>query len=443
MKEDLLKILACPRSRTELKLESQILKNSDGSNSYPMLGDIPWLTIHPQSDITQGARSARAWIYDQQLKNERLNKKLETGKSPNIAKWKNLSRAHQEQSQYLEELFKPLFDLAQLPMNFPPHLLPPATTAKNFSVSFFRDWLWGEKELNSQLDLVKERLGRPKKILFLGSGSCGLPLKIHQMLQPEMSVALDLSPFLTLAAGKILSGQDFKLNHFPNYPKNLDSLSVPFESSGANPKTSQFHLVLGDAQNLPFQEKSFDLVVTLWLIDVIKQPITEFASAINHVLSDGGRWLNLGLLDFRDSHGEVSMTAEDLQKLIPEAGFSQSSWKMSDLDYLNSPYETLRRNDTILSFEFLKQKHQSSPIIFSDQPVWLIDKNLPIPSSPQVNETLLQTEISKFLLSHLDGKISVNQLIYQLENTVKVPGPLAFEMVVNFFSNYSNRLFNG
>ncbi len=52
-------------------------------------------------------------------------------------------------------------------------------------------------------------------------------------------------------------------------------------------KTSKVKIVLGDAENLPFEEKSFDAVIAAFLIVHLKEPLIFF-DQVYRVLKEGG-----------------------------------------------------------------------------------------------------------------------------------------------------------
>ncbi len=278
--------------------------------------------------------------------------------------------------------------------------------------NIFRDWAWGEKEIEAAvkhwLPLFPKTEGL--KFIFLGAGSCRLPLEIHKKLKPEFSIATDINPLLLTVADKLIKGEKIELVEFPQPVIEAKNVAIEHTLQNSLDKTDNFHLVYADAINSPFKEKAFDVVATPWLIDILPISFQETAIRINNSLKDGGFWLNSGPLSYSAYEKEESITPDELASRLEKAGFSLEELISESLPYLQSKYSAQKREETVISFRAKKKTHEKRPKKYSFLPEYLTDITKPITATPELGRIYAQSEGDMQLLTLIDNKRSINDL---------------------------------
>jgi hypothetical protein len=173
---------------------------------------------------------------------------------------------------------------------------PRQQTVMAYQDTLFRDWVWGQAEIEKQAEPLLPLLKGSKNWAVLGAGACGLPLYLHKNLKPESTLAIDINPVLFLPVQKLLSGQSFRCIEYPRIPRQSDFVAIEQE---LKPMSAEgFHLVFADAQNIEFKKDHLDLILTPWFIDIVPRSFFDLAAHLNQNLPKGGKWVNIGQLAF-------------------------------------------------------------------------------------------------------------------------------------------------
>ena len=218
-----------------------------------------------------------------------------------------LQSANDEHRQDLLALLEPI-DVQSLQAGYESHLalrtrLPADQGLNTYYSNVHRDWVWGEEENRASMAqlarVLDESGGRGTgDCLVLGAGAGRLAYDVHQGDGAERTVGVDFNPLLFLIARRMYTGASLELYEFPLAPASLEDVAVRQTLRAPWPPKDGLHLVLADVLRAPFAKRTFDTVVTPWLIDIVSEDLRIFARRINRLLKPGGRWITFGSLAF-------------------------------------------------------------------------------------------------------------------------------------------------
>ena len=176
-----------------------------------------------------------------------------------------------------------------------------------------------------------------------------------------------------------------------------------------------FHLVFGDALRPPFPEKTFDTVVTPWLIDIISEDLSVFANRINRLLVDNGRWVNFGSLAFANPKRARCYSPEETKAIVGAAGFSDPYVSQATIPYMDSPASRHGRQERVFSFSAYKEREVDNPARHKALPDWLVIGKEPVPLTAAFRQQAMTTQIYSFIMSLIDGKRTIKDMAKVLE----------------------------
>ena len=128
-----------------------------------------------------------------------------------------------------------------------------------------------------------------------------------------LTVAVDLNPLLAYVGHRVSLGEVVELTEFPLAPLTPKQAAMQRTLRAPEPARPGLTFVLADAGRPPFQAGAFDLVITPWLLDVIDGPTDPMLARINHLLADGGTWINHGSVAFQSPQIRGQLTLEELE----------------------------------------------------------------------------------------------------------------------------------
>lgn len=232
--------------------------------------------------------------------------------------------------------------------------------ATDYMSCLFRDWAWSEgRDQENERSLAAIRgvagdrdLGR---ILVLGAGGCRLAYDLHRHGEGKETVVVDLDPFLLLVAEAIIRGAPVALTETSGNAPEPDpvsrrwALSPPAGPLGAD----VFHFVLADGTAPPFDDQTFDTVVTPWFIDQVPTDLEELLGHLHRLLAPGGRWINHGPLIYRPDALPIARwyTRQEIFDLASRVGFKMGSWQSASQAHLVSPLTGRGLIENVLTFE--------------------------------------------------------------------------------------------
>jgi ubiquinone/menaquinone biosynthesis C-methylase UbiE len=278
-----------------------------------------------------------------------------------------------------------------------------------------RDWCWGAVENAATLAAVRRALGHHAlgRTLVLGAGAGRLAYDLHQSEGATKTYAVDAHPLLMLVARRMFDGSRLQLYEFPIAPRDLASHALLRSLGAPAPARAGLQLVFAEARYLPFDDDTFDTVVTPWSADVIDADLSELAGIINRVLVAGGRWISTGALSFDQRCDATRCYAtEEIAEVIEAAGFTVPEFDAQVVPFLASPASRQSRRQEVATFAVTKWK--SVLARQSGTPCWREDLRSPVPRLPEVDAYMLALRIEAYVASMVDGQRSVADIAARL-----------------------------
>lgn len=419
-------LLACPRcDNSPLQSTDTEMHCKACDVSFPQIAGMPWMFSEPFAAL--GEWRGRLQFALQKIGHEiaGLEKELQSKDIASLAKGRveRYKKALDAHRRSLQKLLRPL-EVQALSGNLETYLalrtrLPNDHGLNTYYANIHRDWAWGDDENQASLQQIKAvlhdhaELGR---VLVLGAGAGRLAYDVHTQLNAESTVAVDFNPMLMLVANAVTKGERLSLYEFPIAPLGHDDDAVLRKLQAPKPVDDNFHLVFADALRAPFPEKSFDTVITPWLIDVINEDLPLLAARINRLLAKNGRWLNFGSLAFSDTKRTRCYSAEETTTIVAENGFSDPYVSEATIPYMCSPASRHGRQERVFSFSAYKERSADKPERYTALPEWLVTGKDPVPLSASFKQQAMSTQIYAFIMSLIDGKRSIKEMAVILEN---------------------------
>lgn len=418
-------LLACPRC--ELALQ-QHPDNSFGCGScglkFPALDSVPCLFAEPAATLAEWRQ--RLQFAHENLLSDAAGVQAEL-QNPRLRPLTRerltlLHEACSDQARRLVDLLRPL-TLHHSQAGMATHLamqtrLPVDQGLTTYYANIHRDWAWGGDENTKSLELVSSGIsvgGRgdsrpPGSVVVLGSGAGRLAYDLHQQLQPEVTVALDFNPLLTLVAARAVSGAGTQLWEFPIAPRSISDHAVLQTLLAPEPVRDGFHLLLADVLRPPLAAESVDVVVTPWVVDILPEDFHVFAARVNGLLKPGGRWINFGSLAFSQPGVATRYSLEEALAIVMHNGFAEPEAWEEEIPYMCSPASRHGRRELVVTIAATKERSVSRPARHRALPDWLIGGTQPVPLLPDFQLQAMSTRIYGFIMGLIDGRRSVTDM---------------------------------
>ena len=418
--------MACPSCGGRLKQQANGFACVSCGLECPTFGfgqhGLHWMFDKPHEALLQWKARLNGFLANNASEQRRLNKAL---MDPTLSELgqrrirRKLHAAEIHKAQILD-LVQPLgfddleFDHADA-RSLARSKLPQSQGLTGYYTNVMRDWVWNNGENERLLANVEQMLAdqpSPSQLLTLGAGSGRLSYDLHRTLNPAWSMALDLNPLLLLLAARVIGGEAVPLVEFPVAPLDEDVIHQECVAPQAleGNLDSNFVVVAGDGINPPFQEQSFDAVVTPWFIDIVPHDLKTIARTVNSVLETGGIWINTGSLAFFHHDERWRYSEAEVIELINDSGFEVIRTQRDKQPYLQSPHSAHGRVEQVFSFAAIKRQHRSKERRSHFLPDWLQDTSQSVPNDAEYvfssSTHLLQAQV----LSAIDGKRSLEEI---------------------------------
>ncbi|MCO4813018.1 MAG: methyltransferase domain-containing protein [Gammaproteobacteria bacterium] len=423
---ELIELLACPRcDKTPLDPVDDKLHCKACKTDFPSVSGIPWMFAEPEA--TLGEWRGRLQFALQQLSHEIAGLDLELKDKAisalarrRIERYRKCVESHRRK---LQKILRPV-DVQSLQGNFESYLalrtrLPSDQGLNTYYANIHRDWAWGDGENEAslkQLQAVLHDHAEFGNVLVLGAGAGRLAYDVHMNIECTSTVAMDFNPLLVLVAKAVTQGEKLNLYEFPIAPLALEDDAVLRKLAAPEVVGDNFHLVLGDALRPPFPEKSFDTIITPWLIDIISEDLPVLAARINRLLKKDGRWVNFGSLAFSSPERARCYSPEEVKAIVAESGFSDPYVSQATIPYMCSPASRHGRQERVFTFSAYKERNASKPERHKALPDWIVKGDEPVPQSPSFRQQAMTTQIYSFIMSLIDGKRSIKDMAIVLES---------------------------
>jgi hypothetical protein len=252
-------------------------------------------------------------------------------------------------------------------------------------------------------------------LLVLGAGAGRLAYDLHQTLRPALTVAVDLNPLLTYVGYRVCLGDVVELTEFPLAPLTAEQAAIPRSLKAPEPARPGLLFALADIMRPPFRPGTFDLVVTPWLLDVIEGGAAPVLARVNHLLADGGMWINHGSVAFQNSDPALRLTLEELSCLAEEMGFQPTANREATLPYMNCPDSRHGRTELVSTSSALKVVSLKKPEKHRALPDWIVGGKCPVPALPAFQTQAMSTRVHAFIMSLIDGRRSLKDMAREME----------------------------
>jgi uncharacterized protein YbaR (Trm112 family) len=414
---DITALLACPRCDSKLEQSGGDYRCKGCKVDFPLLAGIPWLFAEPAAALGEWRGRMHLSLRQLEHQQQQLEHALQGKGLRDITRSRldGLSTATADHAQRLRSLLAPL-EVASMAASYETYLalrtrLPSDQGLMTYYDNVHRDWAWGEQENQASIDIVGGALaGHPLgRTLVLGAGAGRLAYDIHTQLSPETTVALDFNPLLMIIARRVTLGESIELYEFPIAPRTVADYAV-LRSLSAPAAPDGLHWMLADTHRPPFAKGAFATIVTPWLVDIVPEPLEVFAARINHLLADGGRWINFGSLTFHISDPAHRYGVEECTEVLTEAGFEPPRVDEQTIPYMCSPASRHGRQERVVAWSARKERSVKQPARYRALPEWIVRGDDPVPLSPAFQTQIMSTRIHAFIMSLIDGKRSLKDI---------------------------------
>lgn len=395
---------------------------------FPTLDGLPCLFADPDATLGEWRNRWQLALAELEQNAEEAARALQacSDSSSTARRLQHLSSAYAEQRRLLEDLLAPLGPLEAVAKETYLALrtrLPTHQGLMSYAPNVHRDWCWGKVENQASVDAIRDIVGphSSTKVLVLGAGAGRLAYDVHQLLEPELTVALDINPMLVLLNARMARGDTVAFFEFPLAPKTVEDCAIKRFLAAPSPAREGFRCVLADGLRPPFVDEQFDLVLTPWLLDVVDADTRQMLAHINRLLVAGGHWVNHGSVAFRRPNVEDCLTLEELTELTDANGFTTVATNEHDGPYLASPASRHARRELVSTAMAEKTGTVGKPARHQNLPEWLVTARAPIPLSPAFQSQITATQVHGFIMSLIDGKRSIRDVASVMEKERLMP----------------------
>lgn len=406
---------------------SILLKSKLRQTEFTLVGGIPWLFNNPDYYLLYWQSKANELLNSYNYKVLSLENQKSFSKYPHRTERLNkLIKAFEYNQKKMEELLSPLFSKSAEKISSFTDMIPSQQTLSLYWDNVFRDWAWETNENQVTIENFKDFVGANhnfQDVLILGTGSSRFALDFHSQANVNNTFALDFNPLLLFVAQKMLSFQDLKFYEITS--SSIEQQNICQSWLLKNPikkeqiRTDHFHLLFGDILNLPFKEKSFNTILTPWVIDILPMEFEKTTERINQLLPENGDWINFGPLGFMHANEGFCHTKEEIEEILINKGFSIEKMAIKKTNYLNSPISSQKRSEDLLFFH-AKKKTETSQTDFTYLPNWLINRDLPIPLNENIRKQQILAKTHADVFFSIDNHQTFNSLSALLANHYKM-----------------------
>lgn len=414
---------SCPRCDRVLDPAESGFRCCGCKIEFPLVGGLPWLFAEPNAVL---AEWRGRFNFSIQTLVANANRLREAAARPGISP-KTKSRldrtaaAMSDHSAKLGELLAPL-EMTEPKAAIETYLalrtrLPPDQGLMTYFPNVHRDWCWGNEENTASIGIVVAAMGQRSagRSLVLGSGAGRLAYDSHQQTDATQTAALDFNPLLAMLGQRIAAGETIELHEFPLAPLSGDKAAVLRQLAAPDPTRAGLEFLIADVNRPPFPAKRFDTIVTPWLVDILPGDFSELCGRINHLLDDGGVWINFGSLSFHQADPAAQLGPDECFEIIAQQGFAEPDHSNTEIPYLCSPASRHGRRETVLAWSATKTTHIKKPARHQSLPDWAVRGQDPIPALEHFRVAAMSTRIHAHIMSLIDGRRSIADIAALLE----------------------------
>lgn len=414
---------------------------SSSNDKFPLIDGIPWLLPMPSLKLAYMQNAIDAM--EKGLEIDIAQLKIERDDNTNLRttsdRLERLRKLHIHRKEFLHSLLSSIRAIAPLPRELLEaggfKIQGQTSQLLSYSRNILRDWAFntGENEAVFEVlkDLVKEI---SQKTAVLGMGAGRLTYDYHQAGLSEKTIGLDLNPVMLLTAKSLFEGNGLHVADISYAPKDKKNVGEILPCRIPTPLLPGLSLAFADAYDLPFPTESIDTVITPWLIDILPQPLEVLTREIHRVLKLGGRWINIGFLNFMLPDRRKNYVCEEVEELLSVEGFAQIQMLQRKTPYLISPMSAQERTELLTAYRAVK----TGPARANQQSAedWRQNTSLPVPILDSMKAYAGTANMQLKIFSYIDGATSVDNVADHLQQKFNINREQARALVLQFLSHF-------
>lgn len=371
-------------------------------NVIERIGDIPWAFADAEAKKIEWSNKVQNYFsieeqnlsYLQGLLTQKL---IEDNRKTRIQKFIKDKHAHLKQMKKVLDPFLKNKEKAIVLDN---------QNILSYQDNIFRDWCWGQKENNIYADYILKNISpNAKNILVLGAGACGLSYDLAKQHKGNV-IASDINPYLFLTANKIFSKKHLNLYEFIDYPKEDEPTSRKWEIKPIDDCQDNHFQVFCDFTQMPFKEKSFDVIIGCWFFDILDISLSNSLGHLNKYLKPKGQCLYIGPANFHKSKFEDKLTTKEIVETFYQF-YENASNSTDQITYLDNPANSYKRQEDIL---FLTASNPTATINLPTES----DQDFIQPTS-KLMAYKQKTEVFHRILKHIERPITISALAREVQ----------------------------
>lgn len=298
----------------------------------------------------------------------------------------------------------------------------------SYGDNLFRDWAWGEKEIEESVCASASHLEAMQhgKALFLGVGAGRYCLELHRRLGFSTAILTDINPIFLLILSRLLQGETLDVWELPFAPRLPEHHAIAHRLATSFRLEENLMLAFADSRALPFVEQSFDVIVAPWFVDIQPEPPETFLAKMNHLLVAGGILHITGSLAFHFSDPQLNLTVSELIAAAEKCGFTLQTQSSKEQDYLRSPYAAGYRVELIHYLSFVKDA-EASPRALESPPLWINQIDLIVPLESYFAAFAQKHSVLAETIKQINGKLSIRSIARFLARRFKMSESDAIE----------------
>lgn len=307
--------LFCPICKRQLLINPTEVRCTTCQTSYPLLADcIPVLTPNPTETITRNYIEYTEYHRIQPAQ-QRANL-LPTAYTHRPAAANTLSVAYAHNATLVEEIISSLLTHVTVASLTSFILHPPTRRTKYLFDSryLYRDWS-GLPESEAEIALIMRhllpRLPATGPILFLGAGLGRIACEVAA--RREAVYAIDNSVAMGYLYNKAIAEPiEFYDINFKNIER-AEQLAIRYSTNErlVNPiGKKNLTYIIGSAANLPFPDKYFAAIVSVYFTDVL--PLSAYIGEISRTLADSAAFIHYGPLEYHFDNPSQMLALDEL-----------------------------------------------------------------------------------------------------------------------------------
>ena len=437
---DFAELVRCPACGAGISAGDASLDCPSCGAVYPIHAGIPWLYRDVAGSRSQWAAKLQRFRTELLADLDDLDAAVARDDLVDSTR-ERLSRQRSGLERFGEQVMTLLapfaFEHGEAGAVLPTDRIPSAQHVTSYLETAHRDWGWGQAEIDETLALAAPLVGEgASKILVLGGGAGRFAWELARRAPDAKVVQLDLNPLLTRIGALASAGESIALTELPRFPLSVEDAVVDHALAAPEASANPPLFLLGDAFAPPFEDETFDLLVTPWFLDIVPEAFPGLAARLARRLAPGGRWVGFGPLSFERQGPADRLTPEEVADVLEASGWEVLQAGTETVQYLHSPHAMPRRNEEIFAFEARRPEALGDVAPFAFYPAWMTDPRQPIPADPRFESMRAERIFDVEILKCIDGRTTIEDLVVILASQYGLAEDRCRATIERFFARW-------